>query len=303
MADNPVIAPADAALAAPAAAVASAPPAMIADVAPATAPTGADGAAAAPHPATTPSLLETAGKQPSTAEPSIADAATKPSGDGAAADAAAAAKAVEPKAADPKTADPGPVEPKPAVPVTAVPIDYSAIELPDTIKPEGERYSAFTAILGEHRIPAEAGTKLARLAGEFRSELAKELADHQVKTFLDMRADKAKQVMADPEFGGAGFVTSSQAIARMRDRFASSAAPGSERYNREMGELNDFMRATGAGDWPAFWRILHNVAAVYDEPAPPPAQPARPPADHGKPPGGFKTIMYDHPRSAANGRG
>jgi hypothetical protein len=80
--------------------------------------------------------------------------------------------------------------------------------------------------------------------------------------------------MGDPELGGSGFATVKGAVARMRDLFVPE---------RSRKEFDDFLNITGAGEHPAVWRLLWNVAKAFDEPAPTPAG-GGPPPNHGKPP-------------------
>ena len=213
-----------------------------------------------PTPAETPSLLESMGAKPELAKPEpAAKAPEAPPPE---------AKTPEVKPSEPKPGETKPAEAKAAEPAAPdpEPFDYSKIALPENIKAEGAHYDSFKQLLTDHGLPVEAGSKLAKLAGDVMADYAKQLTDAQVKTFLETRQTWAKQIMADPEIGGAGFQTAQSAIARMRDRLISSSAPGTAKYDRDVAEFTDFLRITGAGDHPALSRILHNAAALFDEP-------------------------------------
>jgi hypothetical protein len=119
---------------------------------------------------------------------------------------------------------------------------------------------------------------------------------NQFKVFNDTKAEKEKEVLADPEIGGAGHQTAMTAIARARDLLISSAKPGTPRHEAERKEFDQFLEATGAGSWPAFLRLLHNGARYTDEPQAheQPLSDLKPPKGNGRQPG---SRMYDHPTS------
>jgi hypothetical protein len=111
-------------------------------------------------------------------------------------------------------------------------------------------------------------------------------------------------VKADAEIGGAGFNTAMTAVAKMRDLFLSSARPGTDKYENDAAEFNDFLRITGAGDHPAFLRFLNNVARRFDEPIAP-SIPYKPPPDIGQRPNGAgnrRNAMYGSVQAGPNGR-
>jgi hypothetical protein len=240
-----------------------------------------------------PSLLETLGKEPAKAEPAKAepakpdakaDAKAKPESDKPAAEGdkekpAADKPAVEPvkEAAkpegEPKAADAKP-EPLP-------PIEY-AYKLPETLKVDDALKSEIHTAFDE----------------TFATNLQNETLRNQHKTFNDTRTGWNKDWAADEEIGGAGYQTSLKAIARMRDQFVSSEAPGTPKYQADLKSFENFLRITGAGDHPAFGRFLHNIARVMDEPAPPPPN-IKPPPYHGQKPGSNKEKLYGQPPKAS----
>jgi hypothetical protein len=186
------------------------------------------------------------------------------------ADAAKAAKAAEPAKPEPaKTAESvKPAEGKAAEAAKVEPdkpVEYN-FEIPEFIKKDDPRIGAYTDILRENGVSPEIGQKLLAMHAEALGEYAKHTLASQTSSFENFCRDQEKLVMADPEFGGAGFNTAKQAVARARDALISSAQPGSQLYAQHMKEFNDFNRATGAGSHPAFWRMLHNAARFIDEP-------------------------------------
>jgi hypothetical protein len=162
------------------------------------------------------------------------------------------------KTAEGKTAEAAKVEPD-------KPVEYK-FEIPEFIKKDDPRIGAYTDILRENGVSPEIGQKFLAMHAEALGEYAKHTLASQISSFENFCRDQEKLVMADPEFGGAGFNTAKQAVARARDALISSAQPGSQLYAQHMKEFNDFNRATGAGSHPAFWRMLHNAARFIDEP-------------------------------------
>jgi hypothetical protein len=215
-----------------------------------------------------------------------------------------APKTAEPpaSASDPaKPDEPAPVETKPAEPAPAVaePISYPEWKLPDGVQPDREALSKYTELLGEHRIAPEVGQALLDRHTAAMQQYAEHLSREQHRVFGETRAQWNKEIMADPELGGAGHQTAMGAIARMRDRFISSAKPGTEQYRSDESAFNQFLAITGAGDHPQFHKMLHRIAAVLDEPKLPPAN-AGPVPNGGMP---KKTGMASIYKPSSDARG
>ena len=245
-----------------------------------------------------PSLLETVGDKPKPAddkpqaEPGKpADPAAKP----------VEVKPVEVKPVEVKPAEVKPAEAEPAKPAELLPVVYQ-YKLPDTLKmDDGLRTELHTALDAFRTDPVAAGPQaLIDLHDKTMAAWAKDYdaraITNQHATFNKMRDDWNKLVLSDEEFGGAGHQTAARAVARMRDQFVSSEPPGTPRYTRDLAEFETFLRVTGAGDHPSFWRFLHNVAAAFDEPGLPPVDP-RPAKTNGQNPSRSRDRMYDHPSS------
>ena len=105
---------------------------------------------------------------------------------------------------------------------------------------------------------------------------------------------KLRAYLADDEIGGPGHQTAMAAIARVRDY----GVPEKDRQS-----FDQMLRVTGAGDHPAFLRMMHNLARWVDEPQAMEAPTdIKPPKDIGKDPNRRgRDLLYDHPRSG-NGR-
>ena len=206
----------------------------------------------------------------------------------------AEAKPEDKKADEAKAAEPAKDTAKPE------PVTYE-YKLPDTLKMDdalkAEVHTAFDTFRADPAKGAQALIDLhAKTMTDYATNYAAETLKNQFKVFNDTCRNWEKQVLADPELGGAGHETAMGAVARARDLTISSAKPGTPRYVAERKEFDDFLRTTGAGSHPAFMRMLHNAARYIDEPqaSNQPLSEIKPPKGNGRSPG---SRMYDHPSS------
>lgn len=194
----------------------------------------------------------------------------------------------EPAPAEKPAEKPAEAEPPAAAPTE--PIKYELKYGEVAAKPE--EIADLTKLFQEDRIPADKAQRYVDLHikqfTDFAQQFVQEQAQQQQKAFSDTREGWRKQVMSDPEIGGAGHVTAMTAIARVRDHLVTPA---------ERQAFDDFCLYTGAGDNPAMLKMMHRMAAILDEPAPP-APGTKPPADIGQKPGSRR--LRDH---YTNGRG
>lgn len=282
--------------------VAEAPQAHVPDSPPAAAPAVANAEpAAAPAETAAPAATEPA---PTLLQQFDKDNAAKPAeGEKPAAEAAADGKPGEKPAEPAKPAEPKPGEAKPAeakpgekpaeAKAEAPKLEPVAYEyaLPETIKMDdalkGEFHTALDAFRAD---PAKGVQPLIALHEKTMSDYATHLQNEQVRVWNDTRKGWNTDALADEQIGGSGHQTAMGAIARMRDLFVSE---------KDRPAFEQFLQVTGAGDHPAFLKMLHNAARLYDEPAMPPSN-VKPPATNGQNPNGRRGIMYDHPRSNSN---
>lgn len=192
-------------------------------------------------------------------EPSLLSKKPEPAKPAEAAD--AEAKKPEPaEAAKPAEAAP------PEVPKPPEPVEYDYV-LPETIKLDDALKTEVHKALDDFRANPKGGAQaLFDLHATQMQEFANQTLANQFATFAKTRESWRKELMADPELGGAGFNTSQGAIARMRDQLVSTAKPGSEQFKKDWADFESFVKVTGAGDHPVFHRILHNAARWLDEP-------------------------------------
>lgn len=252
-------------------------------------------AEAAPAPAeAAPTLLQQFDKD-NAAKP--ADA--KPEGDKPAGDAPAEKPADKPaeKPAEPKPGEAKPAEAKPGEKPAEAKVEPAKLEpvayeyaLPETIKLDDATKADFHTALDAFRAdPTKGAQPLIDLHNKAMTDYDAQLRQAQVDTWNDTRKAWQTEVLADEEIGGSGHQTAMGAIARMRDMFVTE---------KDRPAFEQFLAVTGAGDHPAFLRMMHNAARLYDEPALPPSN-VKPPANNGQNPG-RKGILYDHPRSNTN---
>jgi hypothetical protein len=186
--------------------------------------------------------------------------------------------------AKPKEAAPEPKGPdadKPAEPPALEPVAYE-YTLPETIKlDDAGRVEFHTALDAFRADPVKGAQQLVDMHNRAMTEFANQTYANQVKAFNETRRGWVNDVMADEELGGAGYQTTMGAIARMRDMLVPE---------KRIAEFNDFLKVTGAGDHPAFLRLMHAAARIFDEaPMPPPGP--KPPPNLGKPQGrGLRSI-------------
>lgn len=293
---------------------------------------GPDDQPVAPVPAASPTLpIEPVAPSPEAVAPAQAD--QTPASAAPAADASLPAAGAEPTPDKPATPEPvpetsllaefdaeqkakdaPPVEAKPedkkpeaeaakpeAEPVKVDPVDYfTELKLPETIKiDDGQRQEltdAFDALRVDPKLGAQ---KLIDLHNKQMEAFAKQKDTDQWATWNKVNQGWKEQVLADPVLGGASHKTAMGVVARMRDLAMSSATPGTPRYDKEKAEFDDFIARTGAGNHPAFLRLLHNFGRRFDEAAPPPPNP-QPPRDIGRKPGeSRRDRLYSNSNSRA----
>lgn len=187
-----------------------------------------------------------------------------------------------------KQDDAGVKPPEPAAPAEPTAFDYK-YDLPEFLSvnddQRGEIHKAFDAFRTD---PAAGAQALVDLHAKQLQTYADFVASEQMRVWNETRKGWRTEVMADEQLGGAGHQTALSAIARMRDMLV----PESDR-----AAFTSFLQATGAGDHPAFLRMLHNAARFYDEPPMPPSG-IKPPPSNGKAPKQGVSALYTHPTSS-----
>lgn len=192
---------------------------------------------------------------------------------------------VEPeKVPEPEKPEAKPAE-EPKAPEPEAPLIYE-FTIPEGLKADPETLSAYTEVLRENRMPPEAGQRLLDMHTAALQSYAAQTLDAQHRAFADTRKGWRDEIMGDEQLGGAGFKTVATQVAQMRDMFVPEP---------DRPAFNDFLRVTGAGDHPAFWRLLSNAAKFFGEPKPPPTD-AKPAPNQGGPRGRMADL-YSHPTS------
>jgi hypothetical protein len=249
-----------------------------------------------PNPAPNAVAAPAAGEKPAAA-PAEAPGDKKPATD--------LAKAEAPK--------PGEPDKPPVVATAPAPIDpvlYGELILPGEVgtgravmkvTADPAMMSEFKATLGKHGVTVEAAQPLVDLHVKAMAQLAQSEEQRHYDAFGAVVENWGQRWKSDPEIGGAGFQTAKSAIARMRDRFVSSAQRGTPQYEKDRADLMEMMTITGVGNHPALGRLLHNVAAMFDE-ARYPVHAGQPTKTNGAKPVTRFRDTYDHPRSDPSNR-
>ncbi len=246
--------------------------------------------------AETPSLLE-AIKVPGAEEPAKETKVEEP----AKVEEKSAEKPAEQKAEE-KPAEAPKVEPeKPA------PVEYK-YELGDDLVLNDERRGEFHGVLDAYRADPANVQPLIDFHRKTMADYAQAVSDRQHKVFNDTRAGWNKEIMSDEQLGGSGFETTKIAVARARDMLTSDAPVGSEQYRRDQLAVDQFMRVTGAGDHPVFWKMLHNASRriLERDSSEIPHEGITPPADNARGPNtrqNRRALIYNHPTSPNNRNG
>ena len=266
----------------------------------------------------TPTLLETVGDKP--AEPKKDDAKPADAKPADGKDAKAAdAKPADAKAGDAakpdgdKAKDAAPADAKPAEPVKPEAVAYE-YKLPETLKMDDALKGDFHKTLDDFRAdPAKGAQGLIDLHNKIltdqTTQIGKQMEARQREVFAETNKQWHKEILADPILGGAGYQTTSAAVARMRDLLVPETMMAPRKWDDgspRLSELQEFFRVTGAGNHRVLWHILHNAARYLDEPqAENLPTDLKPPGDIGRDPSRRRgaAILYDNPRSKPNGGG
>lgn len=172
-------------------------------------------------------------------------------------------------------------------------VQFEPYTYPEGFKADEPTVGKFNTLLTDGKLtPQQRGQALVDMHASEMTRLANDMIKGQYSAFSDTRKQWREQMMKDPEIGGNGHQAALQAAARMRDLLVSE---------EHRAEFKAFSRFTGAGDHPAFIRLLNNMARFMDEPAQRPAA-FKPPSDIGKKPnvqsaGERRSVLYDHQRS------
>lgn len=224
--------------------------------------------------------------KPAEPEKPAAEGEAKPAAEAKPAEAKPAPEAKPAEETKPEAAAPA----EAAAPVAPEPVAYE-YALPETIKlDDAQRTELHTALDAFRADPAKGAQGLIDLHNKTMQEYADGLYREQVRAFNDTRKNWRTEVMADEELGGAGHDTAMGAVARMRDLLLMQGRNEAD-AEKNRKEFDDFLKVTGAGDHPAFLRLLHSAARIFDEaPMPPPGP--RPPPNLGMPKGRGLRRMY-----------
>lgn len=223
--------------------------------------------------------------------------------------AGAATKVDEKKGAEPAKAEAKPAEKKaeeaPKEGETK-PVEFQKVEydykLPDNVKLSDDEKGSLNGLLDDFRKdPAKSLQPLVDFHVQAVNKIVEQVRNDQQEVFRRTRGDWQKAIKSDPILGGNGFETAKVVVAEGRDFFVSEHEPGTPEYDRDTREFDHLTKYTGAGDHPAFWRLLYNMGqfrrSVLGRQGPPNIQAA----PHGRAPNARgRASLYDNPTSPNN---
>src|SRR5258705_2688479 len=143
-----------------------------------------------------------------------------------------------------------PVEPKPESP-TGAPEAYTDFNLPEGVKLEGETLKAATDLFKELGLPQANAQRLV----DFHLSQIKAATEASSKAYDDMRAGWQTAVRADAEIGP-HMAKIKENVGRLYDAIGDA---------KLVGEFKSIMDLTGAGDNPAFIKVLNKLSSFVTE--------------------------------------
>lgn len=252
------------------------------------------------HPVEVPSALEAFAKEQAEkpVETKPAEAEAKP------AEKPAEAKPEEKpaEAKPPEVAKPAEAKPDEAPkPEEAKPAELPAVEykytLPEKLAMNDEQkvavHSAFDAFRADPTNPQPLIDFHAQQMEAFGTHLVQEMRSQQNRDFNAMREEWRKELMADPEFGGAGYQTTMSNAARVRDVAVSDHKPGTPEFAKDLAEFDRALSMTGAGDNPTILKAFSRLSRFISE-AKPLNTEIKPAPTNGVRPGSRSARMYDN---------
>ena len=163
---------------------------------------------------------------------------------------------LEPSAADP-AATPA------AEPVALKPEDYTLPEGIDKlgISREDPMVAGYLTKAAELGLPQDkVAALLETVAPELQAQLMK-----PYQAFVDLQKTWADEIKADPVFGGAKLPETVTSIRNVLKTMVATPGMTPDAVNAEMAKLDDALRITGAGNNPAVFRVLANMASRLAE--------------------------------------
>jgi len=151
----------------------------------------------------------------------------------------------EPAAEPPKT-EPVAVEP----PVVLTAEHFKDLIPAGTDVSKDAHFTKFLETMNDSKLSAgDRATALYKLQGEVLTSLA----EKQAADFTKMNDEWREKVFADPVYGGTKLAETTAAIGKLVDKYGDA-------------ELRDAMDLTGAGNHPAFVRMMAKIAKDMNEP-------------------------------------
>lgn len=195
------------------------------------------------------------------------------------------------KPPEPAVPEPGKEAAPPEPAAIVEPIAYD-IKLPEGIEVDAPQMEALKTVLSDARVAPEVAQSLVDMHVGAMQRYSEHVLSEQHRVWNETQRDWVNEVMGDPVLGGAGFKTAMASIGKVRDMLVPA---------EEQAAFMSFLEYTGAGNNPAFLRMMHRAAAALEEQpnyVPPAPRPTPDRGGSGKRSG--LRVHYDHPSSNKN---
>lgn len=140
------------------------------------------------------------------------------------------------------------------------PDKYADFKLPDGVKLDGDALTAATTLFKEYNLPQEAAQKMV----DFHVEQLQKAADSPIKAWTDMVKDWGEKTAADPEIGP-NIAKVKATIGSAYDKLIALAGEKGPAMRETVAEFKSVMDLTGAGNHPAFVKMLSALASAVVE--------------------------------------
>jgi hypothetical protein len=145
-------------------------------------------------------------------------------------------------------------------PEDVVPEKYE-FEAVDGLELDDKLLADTTPILKEAGVTAKQAKQLAPVA----KKLYDRFAEQQGEVFADMRADWAKEAMADPELGGQNWKKTEANVAKALDYFVGPKVTKNDKGEDVPNQFRQLLDETGFGNHPEMIRAWAKIGALVAE--------------------------------------
>jgi hypothetical protein len=193
-----------------------------------------------------------------------------------------------------KKVESAPKEPEKPVIEPPAPVNYEFTR-PEGLQMDEKVLEEVVESLRGGNVPAELGGNLLNRHFAELQRQADFIRENQQSVWLETNERWANEVRSSEEFGGNRFETARKGVQAAQDFLIGKDA-------EEVKAFNDFLKVTGVGNHPFYWKLMTRVHDRFMA-RPEPKQGNKPAPNAGLPPGQKDNrggLLYDHPRSQKN---